>query len=166
MADYFILIIIKIFNLIYKNVCGGKRELQKPLASELLLPCRDGKCMSWSFLLYDLAWEIGHFLLAFFAGLLAYLSMSIIYRRVFSMPTSGRSTSSPGSLTRSPAQRVAGPTIFLCSPPGASPRRSGISSNSPLPMSTVSGRPIHKKSFSKFNFKTNREYIRINCTYG
>ena len=49
---------------------------------------------------YALECEVGHFLLAFFAGLLAYLSMSIIYRHLSSIYLSTQSTSTQDFLTR------------------------------------------------------------------
>ena len=55
--------------------------------------------MAWS-ITYVLMCEIGHFLLAFFAGVLAWLLMTAIYNRLYSTMALTSMDTSPGPVTR------------------------------------------------------------------
>ena len=55
--------------------------------------------MAWS-ITYVLMCELGHFLLAFFAGMIAWLLMKAIYNRLYSAIALTSMDTSPGPVTR------------------------------------------------------------------
>ena len=67
--------------------------------------------MAWS-ILYVLICEFGHFLLAFFAGTLAWLLMMAVYNWLYSTVQLTQTDTSPGPVTRAIMAR-SGTLIFL-----------------------------------------------------
>lgn len=67
--------------------------------------------MAWS-VLYILMCELGHFMLAFFAGMLAWLLMTAAYNWLYSTVQLTQTETSPGPVTRT-IMAHSGTLIFL-----------------------------------------------------